>query len=775
MFNQHLYTRSNIRMGGFQTIAHSGLPNDVLSILEKNAKYLSQQGINELDYKPKIRYSFTEKDTYITGQSVYGLSDGRMAPLTHNFTTQIDSLDCSNLDHFAGNLHFIETFGEENEVNLQPSTFGVENDFDLQNFISENPYGIDQSMLSNIVIDLLKVIDEKKGRKIYLSLDVPIETQTNAALAILQAIYSLLPAGVRPLVGYNTFFMGDINNELYHPNIQLYFVPRHILNSSKRIYGKKINVDIIYAVESKYFDKINQDTFAFQRIWQVVPDTLSDFYDLFDTVIGDEAVNRYGYLGCLEQLSPVSHSNDCKHEEVVENILSRLVFISTWVDAHGIYEIKSAHIAKLLHDYSQYLKDNQFIPDKSIIFAFIEEMDKGTLTREDVIQLLDLGLKNAKGAIRSIIELVSATKNNIKLYNELFLSSIVNDTLLLQNYLKYELGNPSTMSQLLDKVLSLQATIDVFTIGSKVDTVLQRLAYDLYSEYDLLELDEELAREVARDAILKKYYYQFIYCKLKNLKTITLEELSLTALETFYALPLNYPEECKNTLASILELQELYDNFPNFGQGEIEQFKDTARCLKRYETYIIQLYSYYDKQNFELSSKLKYLTALIANKTIADFYDEFLPSADFKAYLKCLEWLTNFDLHTHGKFERVVSSFKKNYLTSLVQVLEFSDFLERHTVDFNITRATLADTSYSFIYELELQNKLSLKEKAEYKFKREYQDYKKKIFKDVETPSSNTASLGESENSRHSRSKSRSKKEGNSSFFGLPFGKRKNK
>ena len=183
-------------------------------------------------------------------------------------------------------------------------------------------------------------------------MDVPIETQTNAALAILQAIYSLLPAGVRPLVGYNTFFMGDINNELYHPNIQLYFVPRHILNSSKRIYGKKINVDIIYAVESKYFDKINQDTFAFQRIWQVVPDTLSDFYDLFDTVIGDEAVNRYGYLGCLEQLSPVSHSNDCKHEEVVENILSRLVFISTWVDAHGIYEIKSAHIAKLLHDYS---------------------------------------------------------------------------------------------------------------------------------------------------------------------------------------------------------------------------------------------------------------------------------------------------------------------------------------------------------------------------------------------------------------------------------------
>ncbi|HEM5299394.1 TPA: hypothetical protein U1366_000034 [Streptococcus suis] len=794
MFNQHLYTRSNIRMGGFQTIAHSGLPNDVLSILEKNAKYLSQQGINELDFKPKIRYSFTEKDTFVTGQSVYGLSDGRMAPLTHNFTTQIDSLDCSNLDHFAGNLHFIERFVDESEVDLQPSFLGVESHFDLQNFILENPYGIDQSLLSNIVIDLLKVIDEKKGRKIYLSLDVPIENQTDAALAIMQAIYSLLPARVRPLVGYNTFFMGDINNELYHPNIQLYFVPRHILNAAKRIYGKKVNVDIIYAVESKYFDKINQDTFEFQELWKGSSESLANFYDLFaavnqeeslddcpdkdslskfyalfDAVIGEEAIGQYGYLGCLERLYPSFYSlKDCPHEEVVAYISSQIDFISSWMNSHHAFpSILSIRIALLHYDYYKYLDRNGLVPDQSLITIFIQEMDRGTLSKEDVIDLLDLGLRKAKDDIQAIIKIVSATKGNLNLYHQLFSSSIVNNDSLLRTYLTYELGKPTTLDSLFKRLLEIHHSIGDSKQEGPIENILWSLSKSIHREFALSELNEELAQRVASSKILKWYYREFLEAKLSNLKNLMMEDLPLATLESFIILPLNYSKECQHTLDSIVELQSLHSSLPQWQLGEVEDFVRRARHIDKYSDYLRHLYGYYTEKDSELSYKYNYLLTLLDKKTMTEFVDTFLSAGSFDNYLHRLEWLSDFMGDGEGIFDSVVTTFQKRYLTNLSAAIDFVDILNNYKGFFGLASRDIMNYHHSFILDLEMRNKLSLKEKAELKFNREYQKYKKEMNEEKEVMGPNPKKNRENENSR----KSRSRKE-KSNFFGFSFGKK---
>ncbi|HFU3984809.1 TPA: hypothetical protein ACGO2X_001093 [Streptococcus suis] len=794
MFNQHVYTRSNIGMGGFQTIAHSGLPNNVLSILEKNAKYLSQQGLNELDYKPKIRYSFIEKDTYVTGQSVYGLSDGRMAPLTHNFTTPINSLDCSNLNHFAGNLQFIETFSEESEVHLQPAFFGGESDFDLQNFILENPYGIDQKLLSNIVIDVLKVIDEKKGRKIYLSLDVPIESQTNAALAIMQAIYSLLPAGVRPLVGYNTFFMGDINNELYHPNIQVYFVPRHILNSSKRIYGKKVNADILYAVESKYFDKINQDTFAFQELWngssaslanfydlfaavnqeeyvydRPDKDSLSKFYDLFDAVIGEEAIQQYGYLGCLERLYPSMYCRkDCPHEEVIAYIRSQTAFISTWMNSHAAFRsIISIRIALLHYDYYKYLDGSGLVPDQSLITIFMKEMERGILSKEDVIDLLDLGLRNAKDDLQSIVKIVSATKGNRDLYHQLFSSSIVNDDSLLRTYLTYELGNPTTLASLFERLLEIHHSLGDFKQEGPIENILWGLSKRIHEKFDLSELNEELSQRVASSKILKWYYREFLESKLSNLKNLMMEDLPLATLESFNILQLNYSTSCQSTLRSIGELQSLYNSLPQWRQEEVEDFVKRARHIDKYSDYLGHLYHYYQEKDSELSYKFYCLLTLLDKKTMTEFVDMLLSTGSFDDYLYRIEWLSDFMGDGEGVFDSIITTFKKRYLTNLSAAIDFVDILNNYKAFFGLASRDIKNYHHSFILDLEMQSRLSLKEKAELKFNREYQKYKKKMNGEKEIIVPHPKINRENENSR----KSRSSKE-KSNFFGFSFGKK---
>lgn len=704
-YHQHLYARAT---RGYGTVATSpGLPQELL------INY-SKYGFEAKNFHPKVRYAFSvlhKNQTYqVLGQAVHRHSHGRSSALIHQYVTEwAEGKHQSDLGAFVPTLEFIDVYDEDRTpilATVYPPSLGSWQPVDTRDLLDEETF-------ASLVLDVIKVLEAASVQlpRLYLSLPVSIEEQTDAALRLLTRLYACLPWHLRQKLGYITYYTGQ-RDELGIEQIFLCVVPQGLLNSQHKLGELNLGNKVIYALDSSYFHNRLEDTYAFSQVFR--EDTTA-FYSEFDRLRTPEMIERFGNLGALNQFWTYQHlRTKLQQTSSIANKTTLLLAILDWAKTTNSYEQESV-FQSLVNSYLDDLGYNQLV-DSIFLEAII-----GLGQSELVFPIIEQGLANARylNNDQALLNLILATKNHIALHQQLLNQIIVPQPDYLLAYITHRLSTHLSVSEFFDDI---KKVLDLLGEPQEVLNAILQVIHQRQGDFRLTDCTQRLCQQVEEDALIKPYVW-FVTCQLERLNV---NEISMESLQ-FITLPDNRLEyyhispKAKKNLQIVLFFQETYTSITEI--NNIEDLKSFIKGKKSSQNWKLFWECWQKAPLFSGGTeefKRLMVKAYLTNPE--NFLNQFLleQSKDKKNFLSALSWCLNF---TQGQveFKQVSQIYLNRFARQLAEKKDLLVLCEPY-----LSSEQLNELEMALTYGLEKNNCLSFLEKQKLKFSKAYQSYKKK-------------------------------------------------
>lgn len=555
---QQLYTRE--RRGifrsteGYDTVARSqGLDHNFIKKVLHPACYydapteLSVRGEKNIEAYPKAMHLFrTESGQIVLGTGVYMPADFtgmRSAFFMHNYVIPADRANDVVHDYTAWlNADFATSYDIEQgmdlpELNQLPQAAAA---------VSSIPYrtqlanmNIDEHVFKQLLFAVMSSIQGKK--KVYLTLDVPIEDLSFHAVKLVEILYASMPYAFRKQFGFVTYAKEPVSKK----GIHLTFVEKGSLRANDR----NVEKDYTFDLPSGRVNNIDVDwskqpyiDFAWNHLNQ--SETLEDFYQFAEHMLADldplrqTSIASYHELTLFEQLIQGQyHEYDKNNNAILRALIGYLTPPNAIVNKQPLDTLFHSLFAR---EYN-HVKQRQ-IPDSAIVECFrdydrlnpaaIEKDLSGFLIRSinnaNAVERQDLGF-----ALYTIAESVSSLR-------QLFYDTILQVNfarILFDPYIQHQFHHMGSVKEIVQAIQHwvirhpqvLNSSVFLEVAKTELTEKLRKESEPVSAVYSIIHQLDKLAIQVEKEFSGKDTYMidQLIYTvQLYLLKELILDEIT---------------------------------------------------------------------------------------------------------------------------------------------------------------------------------------------------------------------------------------------------------
>lgn len=502
---QQMYTRE--RRGifrsteGYDTIAKSdGLdPSFIKKVLHPFCVYDAPAGLtargekDDAAYPKAVHLFHTDTGQMVLGCSVYQATDFtglRSAFFSHNYVIPAERAADTARDYVSLlNASFAESYDIETGMTLpELERLPVAADPSLPASPAAllASLGIDEKLFKQLLFAIMSSVATK--RKVYVALDVPVESISENAGQLLSLLYASLPYAYRSVLGFITYAMEPQSKK----GIHLTFVEQGSLRPNDRNIDKDYTFDLAsQRVTNVDIDFAKQPYLSFAWSNLEHPDRADSFYQFAEQMLADMDPKRHTAIASYHELAvffQIEEGNDALYDANRSMVLRAMLEYLSPAGAIAAKErLNDLFLGRFNREFEQ-AKQRQ-VPDLSIVKCFKEynELD-GANMGNNLIGYLICAIYNA--AMEKGKERVESFYGLIESQPELSRSFF--DTVLRGGKSK-ELFEPYIQH----KFHAAQKAIDVVQLAHHWSSTHPQVLRDAYfMELASTQLVEKLRREV---------------------------------------------------------------------------------------------------------------------------------------------------------------------------------------------------------------------------------------------------------------------------------------
>ncbi|OPA74585.1 hypothetical protein BVG16_22730 [Paenibacillus selenitireducens] len=559
---QQMYTRE--RRGifrtneGYDTVARSnGLDsNFIKKVLHPACFYdapteLSIRGEKDVSTYPQAMHLFrTESGQVVLGTGVYMPADFtgmRSAFFMHNYVIPAERAADVVYDYTAWlNASFATTYDIEQGHDLPEL-----NELPLKSVtIPSIPYrtqlahmNIEESVFKQLLFAVMASIQGKK--KVYVTLDVPIEDLSIYAVKLIEILYASMPYAYRKQFGFVTYAKEPVSKK----GIHLTFVEK----GSLRANDKNIEKDYTFDLPAQRVNNVDVDWSKqpyMDYVWNHLnqSDTMEEFYRFAEAMLADMDPIRQTSIASYHELTLFVQLILGQHHEYDKNniaILRALIGYLTPPNAIVNKEPLDTLFLSLFSREYTHVKQRQ-IPDPSVVECFrdYDRLNPAAIEK-DLSGFLIRAINNANAEQRQDLALAFyAIAESVPSLRQLFFDTILQVNFartLFDPYIQYQFQEMSSVRDIVHaiqhwvihhpQVLSSNVFLEV--AKTELTEKLRIESEPVSAVYSIVDQLDKLAIQVEKQFDSKDTYFidQLIYsAQLYLLKELNLDEITLDQL-----------------------------------------------------------------------------------------------------------------------------------------------------------------------------------------------------------------------------------------------------